>query len=260
MGSIFSIDSPLMRVMSKIADLMILNLLVIATSIPIFTIGASLSAMHYVLIKMSRNEGTSVTEMYFKSFKENFVQGTALWFVNILVIALFAFDIYIFFFTANTMPVMVLIAVVAVGILLMMTCMYFYPLQSRFINPVKKTIRNAFFVMILNFPKSIVMVILYLIPIGLLFVGFFMIPMVILFGISVPSYGAVMLYKKVFIRLEPKEDEVASDMDFHIADAESSEEEISTDSDSQVVDSESSEEEISSDVDSQVAEDENSEE
>lgn len=219
MGSIFSIDTPLMRFMSKVADLMILNLLVIVTSIPIFTIGASLSAMHYVLIKMSRNEGTYVTEMFFKSFKENFKQGTALWMINLAVIALCALDFYLFF-TSNTMPVLVLVAVVAVGVLLMMTCMYFYPLQARFINPVKKTVRNAFFVMILNFPKSVIMVILYLIPIGLLFVAFFMIPMVILFGISVPGYGCALLYKKVFMKLEPKEEEITPDMEFHIAEEE----------------------------------------
>ena len=79
MGSLFSLDSPLMRGMSKIADLLILNLLVILTCIPIITVGVSMSAMHYVLIKLSRNEGTSVVQMYFKSFKENFGQGTVLW-------------------------------------------------------------------------------------------------------------------------------------------------------------------------------------
>lgn len=217
MGSIFSLDSPLMRGMSKVADLLILNLLVIVTSIPIFTIGASLSAMHYVLIKMSRNEGTYVTEMFFKSFKENFKQGTALWGINLLVIALCALDIYLFFTAGNSMPSIVLLAVVIVGAILLMTCMYFYPLQARFINPVGKTVKNAFFIMILNFPKSIVMAILYLIPVGLLFVAFFMIPMVFLFGISAPGYGAALLYKSVFLKLEPKQEEVASDMDFHIA-------------------------------------------
>lgn len=217
MGSFFSIDNPFMRGMSKVADLMILNLLVIVTSIPVVTIGASLSAMHYVLIKMTRNEGTSVAEMYFKSFKENFAQGTALWGINIAVIALCVLDVYLFFTAGTAMPVLVLVAVIAVGVLLLMTCMYFYPLQARFINPVKKTVRNAFFVMILNFPKSIIMVILYLIPIALCFVAFFLIPMVILFGISVPGYGCALLYKKVFMKLEPKEEEVTPDMEFHIA-------------------------------------------
>lgn len=216
MGSLFSLDSPLMRGMSKIADLLILNLLVILTCIPIITVGASMSAMHYVLIKLSRNEGTSVVQMYFKSFKENFGQGTVLWLVNIVAVAVFALDVYLFFFTKNTIPVLVFWVVVAVGILILMTCMYFYPLQARFINPVGRTIKNSFLIMILNFPKSIVMFILYLLPIAVVFVAFFMIPFVVMFGFTAPGYAAALLYKKVFMKLEPKQEEAAADMDFHV--------------------------------------------
>lgn len=221
---IFNIDSPLMRGMSKVADLLILNLLVILTCIPIITIGASMSAMHYVLIKMSKNEGTYVTGMYFKSFKENFAQGTVLWFVNILAIILFVVDMLLFFSETNTtLPLPVFIVVVAVGILFMMTCMYFYPLQARFVNPVPKTIRNAFFVMVLNFPQSIVMLLLYAIPTvivvcsaGLMQGAFYLMPAVLLFGFTAPGYGAALLYKNVFRKIEPKEEEVADDMDFHV--------------------------------------------
>ena len=218
MSGFFSIDSPLMRTMSKVADLMILNLLVIVTCIPVITIGASLSAMHYVLIKINRNEGTSVAVMFFKSFKENFAQATILWFINIAGLFLFAYDVYIFFFANNTLPVLVLIFVLAVGVLFVMTSMYFYPLQARFINPVPKTVRNAFFVMVLNFPKSVLTVLIYMIPIGLLILTTYFIPIVFLFGISVPGFFAVKLYSKVFAKIEPKEEEVTEDMDFHIQD------------------------------------------
>lgn len=218
MGNFFSIDSPLMRGMSKVADLMILNLLFILTSIPIITIGASMSAMHYVLIKINKNEGSYVAKMYFSSFKENFVQGTVLWLVNIAGIALFAYDVYVFFFANNTLPTLALIFVLAVGVLFIMTTIYFYPLQARFINPVGKTIRNAFFVMILNFPKSILIMLIYCIPVAIVILASFFIPAVLLFGFSVPGYLAVKLYSKVFAKIEPKEAEITEDMDFHVQD------------------------------------------
>lgn len=218
MGNFFSIDSSLMRGMSKVADLMILNLLFILTSIPIITIGASMSAMHYVLIKINKNEGSYVAKMYFSSFKENFVQGTVLWLVNIAGIALFAYDVYVFFFANNTLPTLALIFVLAVGVLFIMTTIYFYPLQARFINPVGKTIRNAFFVMILNFPKSILIMLIYCIPVAIVILASFFIPAVLLFGFSVPGYLAVKLYSKVFAKIEPKEAEITEDMDFHVQD------------------------------------------
>ncbi len=220
MGNLFSIDSPLMRGMSKIADIMILNLLVIVTCIPIITIGASMSAMHYVLIKLSRNEGTSVLQMYFKSFKENLFQATALWLVNVIALVFFAYDMYVFFFAEIFLPMPVFICVVAVGVLFMMTCMYFYPLQARFINPVSRTIKNSFFVMVLNFPKSVGTIILYAIPVAMIYLGImgadFLFPLVFLFGIAAPGYGAALLYKDVFKKLEPKEEEITDDMDFHV--------------------------------------------
>lgn len=233
MGNLFSIDSPLMRGMSKIADIMILNLLAIVTCIPIITIGASMSAMHYVLIKLSRNEGTSVLQMYFKSFKENFFQATALWLVNVIALAFFIYDMYVFFFAEIFLPMPVFICVVAVGVLFMMTCMYFYPLQARFINPVSRTIKNSFFVMVLNFPKSVGTILLYAIPVAMIYLGImgadFLFPLVFLFGIAAPGYGAALLYKDVFKKLEPKEEEITDDMDFHVVtDEEALTEETST--------------------------------
>lgn len=220
MGRFLSIDSPLMRGMSKVADLMILNLLVILTCVPVITIGASLSAMHYVLIKLNRNEGTSVFKMYFKSFKENLLQGTVLWLINLVGLLFFSYDVYIFFFAPNTLPPVALIFVIAVGILFVMTSMYFYPLQARFVNPVGVTLRNAFFIMVINFPKSILMIIIYCLPVILMMLESLFIPMALLFGITVPGYMAVKLYSKVFAKIEPKEEEIAEDMEFHINDKE----------------------------------------
>lgn len=36
----FKLDSPLMNFLSKVADIMILNILIIVCSIPVFTVGA----------------------------------------------------------------------------------------------------------------------------------------------------------------------------------------------------------------------------
>ena len=54
--AIFDLDNPLMRFLSKIADLLALNLLFLLCSIPIFTIGASLTSMYYCFFKMKDQE------------------------------------------------------------------------------------------------------------------------------------------------------------------------------------------------------------
>jgi len=81
-----SIDSPIMRFLGKIADLMIVNVLTIICSIPIFTIGPALTAAHYVCLKIVRKEEGYVIKNYFKAFKENFKQATVIWLILLAII------------------------------------------------------------------------------------------------------------------------------------------------------------------------------
>lgn len=61
MGSIFNLDSPVMQALGKVADLMWLNVLTMICCIPVITIGPSLTAMHYMALKIVRNEECYIT-------------------------------------------------------------------------------------------------------------------------------------------------------------------------------------------------------
>lgn len=217
MSRFFDLDSPIIRFLSRMADIIILNLLVMVTSIPIITIGASMSAMHYVLIKMVKNEENYIMKMYFKSFKENFVQGTLLWLIELVVLGVFVGDFYILTHSDVTLPWVVTVAIFAVGVIVLMTAMYIFPLQARFVNTIRGTLKNSFFMMILNFPKSILMFILYFLPLVLLYISDYAMPFLIMFGIAAPGLGAAYLYKKVFERFEPQPEAVTADEEFSVS-------------------------------------------
>ena len=216
MNKLFSLDSPVMRFLSRMADVMILNILVLITCIPLITVGASLTAMHYVLIKMIRDEETYIIKMYFRSFKENFLQATVLWIIIALMGAVFAGDYYVFVKSGHEFSLVFMIAVLSIFVLFLMTVMYVFPLQSRFYNTIGKTLKNSFLMMILNFPKSILMLLLYLLPIVLLLISPYATPFLILFGVSGPGLGAAYLYRKVFARFEPEPEAIVDDMDFQV--------------------------------------------
>ena len=95
MGRIFDMDSPVMRFLGRLADLMILNLVTLLCCLPVVTIGASLTAMHYVLLKMVRNEESYIVRSFFKSFKQNFKQATVIWLIILLFLVIFGADIMI---------------------------------------------------------------------------------------------------------------------------------------------------------------------
>ena len=79
MGRFFNLDSPVMVFLSKMADLMILNLLTLLLCIPIITAGDAITALYYMTIKIVKGEEGYIVRGYFKSFKENFKQATLIW-------------------------------------------------------------------------------------------------------------------------------------------------------------------------------------
>lgn len=203
MGKLFDLDSPIMRVLNKVADLMWLNVLTIICCIPIFTIGASLTAAHYVALKMYRNEEGYISRDFFKSFKINFKQSTAIWLIVVFVIGIMACDFYIM----NNNPELefhgvLRIIILAVAILVLFTLTWVFAMQARFSNKITVTIKNSFALSVLKIPRTLLMIVMYAAPILLYVVSLQAFPIILLFGLSVPIYVSVMLYNKIFQKLE----------------------------------------------------------
>ena len=104
MGRFFDLESPIMRTLNRVADLMILNLLMIVCCIPVITVGASVTAMHYVILKMVRGEEGYLVKGFFKSFAANFKQATLIWLLMMVVIAVYVGDALIFSFSGMVFP------------------------------------------------------------------------------------------------------------------------------------------------------------
>ena len=88
----FDIDGPVVQFLSKVADLMWLNILTIVCCIPVITIGASLTALNYMALKIVRNEETYITKGFFKAFKENFKQSTVIWLIFMVLFSVIYVD------------------------------------------------------------------------------------------------------------------------------------------------------------------------
>lgn len=199
---LFNLDSPLMQALSRMADLMWLNILTMICCIPIFTIGPALTAMHYMCLKMARNEETYVTQGYFKSFKENFKQGVCIWLIHLVVLAVVVVDMYIMFTAAEPLNIVVQIVIYLVAFLVILTSTFLYPLFAKFVNTTKATIKNSFLIGIMQFPKTILMIVMNFIP-PIAFIMFpQVIPLVLFFGLSLPAYLGAKLYNGFFQRLE----------------------------------------------------------
>ena len=79
---------------SKLTDILLIGFYFLACSLPIFTIGASATALYYATHKCIF-KGRGYTTEFFRSFKNNFKQSTLSWLIFILLFGVLCGDIYI---------------------------------------------------------------------------------------------------------------------------------------------------------------------
>ena len=202
-NSFFSMESPLMTLLNRIGDLIVLNLVFLVCCIPIVTIGAAFTALHFVCLRMIRDEEGYITKDFFRSFRVNFRQSTMMWLFMLIILLIVGTDIVMLPKTGATYPAFIHYFLLADAVIVLAVGLYAFPLQARFENPLIRTIRNAALLTIGAFPRTLAMVALMIVPFIILFGIPQLLPIVVIMGFSASAYACAALYDPVFRRLEP---------------------------------------------------------
>ena len=204
--------------LSNLTDIIVLNVLCFICCLPVITIGPSVTAMHYITLKIARDEEIYVLRDYFKAFKENFKQSIIAWMVFLVITAVFFVDYLILKDMGLENTKVFLMIIGAIYLLVCFTMMYVFPLMARFENSLKQTVKNAFFMSILHIFKTVIMAVIYAIPFVLLPLHYNVLMVFLLVGLSGPAYFNSFIWKSIFKKYEPEkvEEEITSDMDFQI--------------------------------------------
>lgn len=88
MKSIFNLDSPVMTILTEIADLIILNLIYLFFCMPIVTIGAATAALYRVMLNYEKGESVNPVRQFWKAFRENWKGATILFLIMLIPMAL----------------------------------------------------------------------------------------------------------------------------------------------------------------------------
>lgn len=143
MKHLFEPDTPIMRLLADFADLVVLNLLWILSSIPVLTIGASTAALYRCLLNMVRGEKHWNTRAFFTAFRENFPKATVIWLILLAVLLLLGADFYLFYREVLSLP-RLLSWVPGSGIVIwVLLKTYAFPLTAQFENTIGMTILNG---------------------------------------------------------------------------------------------------------------------
>ena len=200
--NIFEEGSPFIRLLNRIADLLILNLLTLLMCLPVVTAGAALTAMHYVLLKLVRDEEGYIVQSYFRSFKRNFLQATALWVIFGALWALMASTLTMILQGSANYPIWLPSAILVTALLLLTVTIYAFSLLSRYDNSVYHTLFNAVSLTFGELLRSLEMLVITLVPAVLFLCSSAFLPFLVLFGLSVPGYACAMVYDPVFRKIE----------------------------------------------------------
>lgn len=205
----FKLDSPFMNFMNKVADIMILNFLVVVFCMPIVTAGAAFSAAYYISFKMVKNEESYIVRGFWKAFKENFKQATIMWLIVLAAAVIIFFDYYIILYSGMEFSQLLRLSIVAVTVLILLGLSFLFPMQARFENTVKNTIRNSFLMALSHLPTAFLLIVVYAVPIILLY----FIPQTLPVLIVLASGGIIYFKSFMILRVFKKYEEILLNRD-----------------------------------------------
>ena len=209
MKNMLDLDGPLVRALSDLNTLVILNILTALFCIPVITAGASVSAMHYVIMEMFENRGDGAAREFWKRFKENLRNATPVWLILLAAAVFIYVDCRIIMGGQMGLPRAMLVPLYIGAFIEASIAVYAFPLTARFVYSTGATFKNSAILAVANFPRTVLMVLYHVIMPYLLFNVSRLLPLFFLVGISLPAYFSALLYMPVIRKMigEPEPDE-----------------------------------------------------
>lgn len=189
--NIFNYDNPLMSGIKKIVSLISLSAMWIIFSLPIFTMGASTTALYYAVQKNVKHDRSYPAKEFWYAFKTNFKQATLTWLIFLGVGFFLAYDLWIIRGINDEMIYLKAVQVIVVIMLIVLVLFVFliFPYIARFKNSIKLTIKNAGILAFRHFPVTLLVAVISLIAIVVVYIA----------PVSVVIVPALMMWQNSYL-------------------------------------------------------------
>lgn len=197
-------EGPFSVFFTKVFDYILLNLLFLVTSLPVFTAGASLSALTEMVIRVSSGEDPYVIRGYFGAFRRSFPQAVRL-FIPFFAGLLFTGDLVLTLHLMANPPLSYLkFPLFAVFLVLLGAYLYVPPQTAVFENDTKTVFINAFRLAGKHLPVTLLFLCLVvLLPVPCLVNGIYLMLFLAFFltmGFSLLTRLFWSYFQKIFIK------------------------------------------------------------
>lgn len=194
---LFSIDSVLYKSVTKMTDIIWLNILWLVFSLPIVTIGASTTAAYYVAMKMVKDEEGYIGRTFVKEFKESFKQSTIMWLI-MLVLGYLIYLNYSIIGALEEAPFILYLVTVLATFFYVIAFIGVFPLMAKYQNTIRQTIKNSMFITICHFLHTMAMLIVLVVFVAIFWFNWLTIFFGVLLGPGLIIFIASSFYLKIF--------------------------------------------------------------
>ena len=160
----FHPDGLLIRFLTKVCDLLLLNLALVLSCVTVVFSGTAVTSLYTVTLKMIRGRDYTPMKGFLRGLRENFLASfpaTILLFVDVTLLAVLHTALY-----AETLlmpPTMfVLLAIITVFLTALLS--WLFPLLARFENTFSNHLSNAARLALVNLPVTFLMTTVNLLP------------------------------------------------------------------------------------------------
>lgn len=196
-----------MTALGKLADLVFCNVLFCLCSLPVFTIGAALTALFDCTLSLvDDNEEQLIFQQFWRAFRKNFKRATGLWLLCLAVIAVLALYALVVNALTEALYRVYCITFFVLIFLFLAGFQYIFPLQARYDLSVKATLKNAWLLSFAALPMTLLAL---AVPAAAFYVSFIMNPgavnvmffLWVFVVIAVIAYLDSFFYRRAFRKL-----------------------------------------------------------
>ena len=199
-------DSWLIRFLTRVCDLLFLNIVLVLSCCTVVLSGAAVTALYSITLKMMRGQDCDPVKGFFRALRENFLPSSfaaILFLADVTLLAVLRSALY-----AGTllMPPGIFVLLVILAVFLTALLSYLFPLLARYENTFLNHLSNAARLSLANLPVTVLITAVNLLPllIGLLFPALLGVVFAfwLLFGFAAGAWVNSFYLNRIFERRE----------------------------------------------------------
>lgn len=202
-------NSPFMDALRKLSDIIFCNMMFCLFSLPIFTIGASLSALFSCTQSLvDETEDPFIIRQFWRAFRRNFKQATLLWLMCLAAFAFLGVYYVVTGMLGGILSRVYRMTFFLLAIIFLFGFQYLFPMQTRFPMKSGQLLKNAWLLSAAALPWTLCSI---AVPALAVYLSFFMNPSALnlavflwaflMFGII--AYINSFFFRQAFKRVEP---------------------------------------------------------